>query len=188
MKHARNLVLAFATIAAAASIGCGSSDETCGDAGCPDSAASTTDGPKLWGLSRGTNGFKITAVSGVTDGCMKGVSDLATLNTVPFPVTYTEATTIVSIGDLKGTPAQPSLGSGPVAGGMATLVRDNRTGDATAACVWSQKDTGQFTLIGDDMFTLTVTETQSMFTAGCTDVPAGGTCTSTWTWTMAKAP
>src|SRR3954469_1586540 len=112
MKHVRHLVLALATAAVAAS-GCGSDDTTCGDAGCPDAdvgdaAASTGDAGMLWGLSRGTNSFKITAVSGATDGCMIGVTDLATLNAKPFPVTYDETTMTVSIGMLTGTPAMAS--------------------------------------------------------------------------------
>src|SRR4051812_25898286 len=104
------IVVAAGTVAA----GCGSDDNKCGDASCPDSsvvlgdaAASAGDGPMLWGLTSGTNNFTVTAVSNVNDGCMLGVAGLVNKT---LPVNYTGG--MVSIGELQGSPPQASLGTG----------------------------------------------------------------------------
>jgi hypothetical protein len=174
-------LLAFAL--AVGTLGCGGDDDSmCGDAGCATDGGLSTDGPKQWGLSPGMNNFKVNSVSGVTDGCE--VDPGAIVND-SLLVNY--ATPTISVGALMGTPPTPSLGSGPASGNKATLTGDNVVGDATATCTNRRQVTSMLELIGDDEFTLKVTETESMFSTGCgTAVPTGGTCTSTWTWTLKK--
>jgi hypothetical protein len=172
-------------------LGCGESDDQCGDAGCLDGGITTDggatgDGPMLWGLSRGMNNYKITGASSVNDGCKIGVAGLADGKTT-LPVTFDVTTSMISIGDKKGTPPTPSLGSGVVNNNMATLTRENDTG--TLPCTWHQKDVSTLTLTNHDKFSLSVQEDQTMFATGCpaADVPTGGKCTSTWTWTFELA-
>jgi len=188
MKLIKMLVL---VAAGATFAGCGSSDNTCTDAGCPDGAVIGNldgGGPDVmyWALSRGTNNYNITKVVTTSDGCMLGQAALMGMNR---PVTYDEATTTISVGASQGTnPAQPSFGSGKIAGNMATLVRDNTGGDST--CNWKQVDNNVLTLFANDKFTVDVTETDSMFSAGCTGMnpppPASGMCTSTYQLTFEK--
>jgi hypothetical protein len=179
--------------AGAFAVGCGSSDNTCSDAGCPDGGLSTldtaplSDGPMLWGLSRGTNNFTVTGISKIKDDCMIGVEKVVNMT---LPVTYDEATMMISIGDVQGSPPGPSLGTGKVGANMATLTRDNKSGVATAACFWDQKDVSMLVLFNHDKFTLDVTENESAFAPGCTGMtpppPVTGKCTSTWQWTLEK--
>ena len=186
--------LLIVTAAGALAVGCGSSDDTCGDAGCPDGSASAgdtaapaTDGPMLWGLSRDKNNFTVTAIANVNDGCMLNVAGLVGKT---LPVTYDATTMMVSIGDPQGSPVMPSLGSGKVDANMATLTRENDSGTAGAACTWHQKDVSMLKLVFHDKFTLDVTEDETMFAAVCTGMtpppPTGGKCTSTWQWTFEK--
>jgi hypothetical protein len=184
----------FAVALFTAGMGCSSSDDTCDGAGCVSSAdaaradAAAPDGPMLFGLSRGMNNYNITALVIANDGCAlmpPGPGTAAMPSTLP--VTYNDVTTVISIGNPAGSPPVPSLGSGMVGANMATLVRENEAGD-TAGCTWHQKDTGTLVLIDHDKFTLMVKEDESAFMR-CTNPPppTGGTCTSTWTWTLQKA-
>jgi hypothetical protein len=186
MNLTKHIIVGLA--AAAAVAGCGSSESSCPDGGCLDAAVVSGadaggDGPALWGLSRGTNNFTITNVAVTNDGCMLSPGELMGM---ARPVTYDEATNTISVGDAKGTPPAPSLGSGTVGANMATLTRMNMAGDSM--CSWNQTDTGTLTLIGNDEFTLSVTETDSMYAATCTaaDKAGGDPCTSTFTLTMKK--
>jgi hypothetical protein len=134
-------------------------------------------------LSRGMNYYKITAGVALNDGC--GVLPAAFVNDV-IPANFVEATLILSVGTPQGVPLLPSLGSGTVSGVTGTLTRENDTAD-DGGCSWHQKDVSTFTLIGGDIFTLDVTESDSAYTAGCgTDVPAGGSCVSTYKLTLEK--
>jgi hypothetical protein len=185
MKSIKMLALLAASVTAA---GCGSDDNTCGDAACPDGAVTQadagTDGPMLWALSRGTNNYTITKVvtSAATDGCGLGPQALMSMTR---PVTFDEATSTISIGAQQGTPAMPSFGSGKVGANMATLMRENTGGDSM--CNWHQKDVSMLVLFANDKFTLDVTETETMF-QGCTNPPppTGGMCTSTFQLTFEK--
>jgi hypothetical protein len=181
--------------AGAVAMGCGSDDNECGDAGCPDGSAyldggSTGDGPMLWGLTRGTNDYTVTkAMASGSDGCMLAAG-LASLVGMKRPVTYDQSTQMIGVGDLKGTPPTPSFGTGKVSNNMATLMRDNQAGPS-ATCYWHQVNTGTLTLFNHDKFTVDTTETQNMFAAGCTGAdapPAGGTCTSTYSVTFELTP
>jgi len=172
--------LSIALLAGVALAACDGSSSTCGDAGCPD--ASTDAAKTLFGLSAGDNCYTITAITaGYSDGCKLGVQTLVGMS---LPMNYTAATATVMLG------TEGSLGAGVISANMGTLVRENDpTLDTTGVCGWHQLDTSLLKLTADNKFTVTVTEVESMFKAGCTaDItPTGGTCTSTWTWTMQKA-
>jgi hypothetical protein len=177
------LCLALAPLAGAA---CSSSGDT-GDGAADGGGGFDTGGSNDAGvfLSRGMGlQYTVTAVSGVNDGCM--IMPAALLNTT-LPVDSVDTGTMLtlSVGNKQGSPATASLGTG-VVGTSGTLTRDNITTDG--GCNWHQKDTSVFTLTGGDTFTLMVTEVEDMFAAGCTGIPTGGTCTSTFTLTLAKAP
>jgi hypothetical protein len=177
MRNLKWVALALAV----ASASCGGDDENamCGDGGCPTNDGGGGGGMQ-WGLTSGTNNYKITSTTMVMDGCDVGPNEATML-----PLTYTGG--VVSLGNVMGTPPQPSLGTGTASGNKATLTSDNIVGDAAAMCTYSRKITSQFELIGHDKFTLMVTEKESMFSTGCgADVPPGGMCTSTWTWTFEK--
>jgi len=127
------------------------------------------------------NSYHIASTVGVDDGCM---ARPAMRSDAPLPVNYDEMTTVVSVGPMEGTPPQAAYGSGSVAGNMATLVRENDNTDASG-CTWHEKDSSTFALFDHDRFSLAVTEERSGFGAAC---PApGGSCTSTWTWSVTRA-
>jgi hypothetical protein len=191
MKTTTLTYWALALALGLAGLGCGGSDDdTCADGGsCADAGPTTSKDASapdagLWGLSSNTNDFEVTAISNVKDDCK---ADVGSLVGMTLPVNYDTTTHKISIGDDQGTPAQPSLGSGVVTSNKGTLTRENDTGDLP--CTWHQKDVSQMTLTANNKFTLAVTEDQSMFASGClpADVPTGGKCTSTWTWTFEKA-
>jgi hypothetical protein len=147
--------------------------------------AGVSDGPmSVWGLSRGSNRYRVTAIEQVSDGCALEPGAVVGMN---LPVTYDETTSVISIGNLQGTPPMPSLGAGKVAGNMALLTRDNVM-DEGGACSYHRVDSGVLRLFDHDKFTLHITEGLSMFSASCTMVPVGGGCVSSWQWTLEKAP
>jgi len=161
--------------------GCSSSSDD-GDGGKKDGAADGGAGDTSGVfLSRGMNFYKITAVTGVTDNCEVEAS---TFVDQVLPVNYDNATQTLGVGNPKGAPAAPSLGSGTI-GVTGTLTRDNTTSDGT--CTWHAVVTSDFTLTGGDIFTLDVSEMQSMFTAGCpAALITAGMCTTTYTATFEK--
>ena len=167
----------FSLLAAAALWqGCSSSSNS-DDASTVDS--STTDGPNVF-LSDGPMlYYKVTAVSGITDGCM---IDPASFVDVVVAMSFNRTTQILSVGNQVGSPAQSSFGTGGPIGLTGTLMRENDVTDGT--CTWHQKDVSQFTLTGGDIFTLDVTENQSAFTAMCT--PPNTPCMTTYKATFAK--
>jgi hypothetical protein len=172
-------ILLVLTLGASAGLGCGSSASTCPDAGCPDGS-----GPQLWGLSRGASTFVMSSIADVSDECMYAPARLA--ESPGLMVTYDETTRTVSVGAVEGNPAQPAFGTGPVAGNLAALVRDNDNSDGTG-CTWHQRDASAFALVYHDRFTLGVEETRTGFSASCPLPPPGGTCTSRWTWTLDRS-
>src|SRR5262249_18057838 len=91
----------------------------------------------------------------------------------------------LSVGNTQGSPAMASFGTGNV-GTTGTLMRDNMTTD-NMGCTWHQKDVSMFTLIGGDIFTLQVTETEEMFAGTCTPFTSTSTCTTVFTATFSKA-
>ena len=158
--------------------GCSSTSDS-SDASVDDAAVDVAvDAPTVF-LSRGTNYYKITAVANVSDACDIGATDF--VNAV-IPVTFTEAGAVLSVGNMVGVPLQPSLGTGNQIGVTGTLNRENDVTDGN--CTWHQKDVSAFTLTGGDIFTLSVTENQSAFTAQC--APPNTPCMTTYTATFAK--
>jgi hypothetical protein len=138
-----------------------------------------------WGLTPGASNFLITAATNVNDGCMLDVANPTKVIGSTLPVNYDMAAATISIGSPQGTPTMPSLGSGPIGGNMATLMRENETGDGTG-CTWHQKDVSMLVLTYHDQFSLSVTENESNFDPKCSGIPTGGMCTSSWTWMMQK--
>jgi hypothetical protein len=136
--------------------------------------------PTLYGLSGGDNCYTITAIApGYSDGCMLGV---VTLTGQSLPMNYWGETGTVALG------ASGSLGSGAIRYNQGTLIREGDTSFAGTTCTLHQTDTTQLQMLANDKFTVSVTEVESNFSPTCgADAPAGGTCTSTWTWTMQRA-
>jgi hypothetical protein len=156
------------------------------DGGLDSGADAGSDGPTmLWGLSRGTNEYRITDVANVSDGC---AIDPGALLQLTLPVTYNESAYLISIGNLQGNPPMPALGSGRIGANMATLRRSNQqsTG-APVECTYDRTDVSYLRLFFHDKFTLDVTEEQAHFSIGCTNVPVGERCQSSWRWTFEKA-
>ena len=147
-------------------------------------------GPTLYAVTPGTYCFEILAIApGSVDGCMLDVAgQVSTVaKRVALPVTYyATATTVGGVAIPAGTiqvGTMGSLGRGVVDKNLATLLRDNMP--AAGTCTWHQTDTSSLQLTDTNTFDLAVTETEDMFAAACApDVPTGGTCTSTWKWTM----
>jgi hypothetical protein len=187
MKNITKGGISMALLTAIFAVGCSSSSGGAdgGDASGTAGAGGGDGGVILYGLSEGTNCFDIVSVAaGSNDGCNLGVADpVASMGLVgaSLPVNYVMATATVMVG------TDGSLGAGQVAFNMGTLTRSNDPTDpAMATCMWHQTDTSQITVTVTNEFDLSVTEVESMFKAACTSPPAGGTCTSTWTWHMKK--
>ncbi len=197
-------------------VGCSSSSSSCSDGGAcagagghGGAAGGTTGaagasglggaggGPVLYALSPGNFCFDVVSVApGTVDGCDNGAADFVTTATTRAALSviyYDTATTVGGVAIPAGTVevgTDGSLGRGVINQNQATLLRDS-TVPAPApnqACTWHQTDTSQFQLTATNQFTISVTETQSTFTAACTTAqlaPATDPCTSTWTWTLA---
>ncbi|HJX65349.1 MAG TPA: hypothetical protein VJ860_15510 [Polyangia bacterium] len=176
----KNSLLAYSSIAALALVGCGSSNS--GEA--LDAAPSTTPdaavGPTLYGLTAGANCYTVTAIApGFNDGCAIGVDTVVGQS---LPMTYTQATGTVALG------TDGSLGGGAIVNNQGTLNRVNDPTITGTTCTLHQTDDSALTLTADNQFTVSVTEVESSFSAGCGSLaPTAGTCTSTWTWTMEKS-
>lgn len=190
----------YLLVGAMLSIGLGaagcSSNSSCADGGVCDTGGIGGNpgvggmaGPTLYALTPGTFCFDVLSVAAVTDGCDIGVASAYAMPGAPFalPVAYDMTAHTVEVG------TDGSLGIGTVNQNAGTLMRDNMPTLAAPnqACTWHQTDTSAFQLIADNKFTLSVSETQSAFagTATCAAaqmaVPPAGSCTSTWTWTLA---
>lgn len=174
------------TVAVFAALGVGlvvagcDSGSSCTDAGvCPDAGLGGKSGaggaggaPALYGLTEGTYCFDVTGIAGLVDGC--GI----TPNVITkLPVTYTAATGAVAVG------REGSVGQGAVANNMGTLSRVGNSSDGPA-CMWSQTDTSTLTMTANNAFTISVSETESGFSATCVPAPVSDPCSSAWTWTM----
>ncbi|MEP6652977.1 MAG: hypothetical protein ABJA82_06435 [Myxococcales bacterium] len=179
----KKISVACVGLLVAAVAGCSSSDSK-SDAAVSDAQGDATSdsGVTVYHLSEHDNCFDITAVAaGGVDGCDIGFADAVG---TALPVNYTRLPTsaTVTVGTMG------SIGEGDIAYNMATLTRNSTATDPKMdTCSWTQMDTADLTMTGDDAFTLSVTEVDSMFMPACSMVHAGGTCTSTWTWTMKKS-
>jgi hypothetical protein len=167
----------------AAVVGCSSGDSN-SDAAVSDAKGDATSdsGLTLYRLSENDNCFDITAVApGGVDGCDIGFA-LAVGTALPVNYTRSPTSATVTVGTMG------SIGKGDIAFNRATLTRNSTATDPEmATCSWNQMDTAELTMTGDNAFTLSVTEVDSMFLPACSRIPSGGTCTSTWTWTMKKS-
>jgi hypothetical protein len=176
MQKQTSWALSLALVGVIAGAGCGSSS-LFGDGGTNDTGGG--DGVTLFGLTTGDSCFDVTSVSGVTDGCMLSVGSLVGSALL---VNYVMSTATLTVG------TGGSLGGGPIAFNMGTLMRDGDTSDsAMPLCTWHQTDTSNVTVTATNEFDIAVTEVENTFSTACaTSAPAGGTCTSTWTWHMKK--
>jgi hypothetical protein len=170
MKSLTKNAFTVALLGGVFALGCSSTSN--GDDG-------SVDGPALFQLSPGDSCFDIVSVEpGSNDGCMIGVADLVNAGIL---INYNASTGVVTAGTSGG------LGSGAIAFNQGTLTRDSTATDPTmTTCNWHQTDTGDVTITADNEFDLSVTEVEDTFVTACSMKPAGGTCTSTWTWHMAK--
>jgi hypothetical protein len=154
------------------------------EGGAPDRAADVATTPDVSApprLSAGSWSYRIVAITATMDGCALSPGSLVG---AILPVTYVQDTRSLAVGRLSGTPSQPALGQGTLVGVMGTLVRENEATDGSS-CRWHQENDAVVTVIGPDRFTMAAREVESMF-SGCLSTPAGGSCTSTWTWTLEK--
>jgi len=168
--------LSLALVGVVASVGCSSSGLS-GDGG---TGTGGGDGSvTLYGLTTGDSCFDVTAVSNVTDGCMLSVGSVVGSALL---VNYVMSTATLTVG------TSGSLGAGPIAFNMGTLMRDGNTSDSSMPqCTWHQTDTSDVTVTATNEFDISVTEVENTFSAACgATAPAGGSCTSTWTWHMKK--
>jgi len=174
MKTQRILLgLLGAALVACMAASCGSNDTSCDATGC---SAPDAGGGTLYGLSPGSYCYDITGVSGVSDGCQIGVGALVGQS---LPGNY-DGSSIFTLG------TEGSLGSGAISNNEGTLSRDgNSTDPGPPVCSWHQTDTTHLTMTAQNTFTVSVSETQGTFASTCSPIPAGGSCASSWTWTMA---
>lgn len=168
-------ILACLSIAASVLVGCGASDS----GGTPEAGTTPDTGATLYGLSGGDNCYTITAIAaGYSDGCGLTVETQVGQS---LPLNYSADTYFVKLG------TDGALGGGAIAYNQGTLIRENDPSISTT-CTIHQKDTSVLQMLANNQFTVSVTEVESNFGAACgTLAPAGGTCTSTWTWTMEKS-
>ena len=118
--------LAFGLVLGLAAAGCGSDDNTCGDAACPDSAVTTLAGGASDGAAGAigtisTGKYKALSVNIGEDGCMINPMGLVTAN-MTDPMSYVPVTVMggtMSVGNPKGDGVNnlPSLGTGDTACG-----------------------------------------------------------------------
>ncbi len=185
MKSLTKNPFAMALLGGMLALGCSSSstsDDGGGTGGAGPDTDAGSDAPTVFGLSDGDSCFDIVSVqpgsNDATTGCMIGVADLVGVGIL---VNYNASTGVLKVGS-GGT-----LGAGPISFNQGTLTRDSPATDPTmSTCTWHQTDTGNVTVTATNEFDLSVTETENMFVAACTMKPAGGTCTSSWTWHMKK--
>jgi hypothetical protein len=193
-------LVSIALVAAACSIGCGSSSGTndgavSGSAGTggPDgsgaggaSGSGVCGNTMLFGLSTGDSCFDIVSVMpGSNDGCMLGVADTTAMMGLvgaSLPVNYDMSTATLTVG------TSGSLGAGTIMCNIGNLTRDNMPSDSSMpTCTWHQTDSSTVTVTATNEFDISVTEVEQTFATACTTVPTGGQCSSMWTWHMVKS-
>jgi hypothetical protein len=199
MKTLAKGLVSIALLAAAFTAGCGSSGSS-EDAGTGGVGGNTTGaggaggdvcmGATLFGLSAGDTCFDVVSVAaGSNDGCGLGVADPYNPTTMSgvigsaLHVNYDATMAKLTVG------TDGSLGAGTIMCNKGTLSRDNHpTLSSHMACTWHQVDTSMVTVTATNEFDIAVTEDETSF-MGCVAAdmaPAGGMCTSTWTWHMKK--
>lgn len=183
MKSLTKNAFAMALLGGVFALGCsstGSGDDGGGLGGAGGSETdSGADGPTLFALSAGDSCFDVVSIEpGSNDGCMIGVADLVGAGIL---FNYDASTGVLTAG------TNGALGAGAIAFNQGTLTRDSTATDPSmTTCSWHQTDTGDVTVTATNEFDISITETENMFATACSMKPTGGTCTSTWTWHMAK--
>jgi len=205
MKFTKYILASAALAFGLGAAGC-SSNSSCADGGiCNEGGAGGsagtggaggTPGQTLYALSAGTFCYDILSIApGYSDGCGLGVATYVGTPTMPsaIPVSYyAAATTVGGEAIPAGTVVvgnDGSLGRGVVNQNAGTLLRNGMPVDTDVpSCTWAEGVQAQFQLTATNKFNISVTETRSNFDPSCATVkplPAGGTCTSTWTFGMA---
>jgi hypothetical protein len=202
MKMMTKGLVSIALLAVAFTVGCGSGtgSEDAGTGGTTGSGGTTGTGgagganpcpgvATLFGLSTGDSCFDVMAIAaGESDGCMLGVADPYNATTMEgvigsaLLVNYDMSTATLTVG------TNGSLGTGAIMCNEGTLLRENMpTLTSMPACTWHQSDASMVSITATNEFDISVTEAQNQF-AGCSaaNMPASGSCTSTWTWHMKK--
>ncbi|HZH03257.1 MAG TPA: hypothetical protein VEY30_05690, partial [Myxococcaceae bacterium] len=155
-------------------------------AGCGEDTLDGGDG--------GENGFLLesgeyvaSAASNVQDGCNQDPNNSANDPQItPLAGTKLKLTNSngeVSLGDLVGTPPQPSQGKGFVTDNSGTLTRQNQVSTEQGACTYTRTASNEITVTADNTFTTNYTRTDSEHSAGCTQNSA---CTTRFTYTLTK--
>jgi hypothetical protein len=165
------------------SAGCGDSDSGgCGDGGCVDGGVDA--GPPYWPTP---GRYKVISYMEVSDGC--GI-DLGSLTNSSKPGDWImirlEGNTI-AVGNDRGTPAQPSLGQGPVIGSTADLTRSNHVKNPDpSTCEYDDHVTARVTLDDPTGRTIGLSAREEQSNRSMCTEPAGvgSTCTSTWSWRL----
>jgi hypothetical protein len=168
---------------------CGDDDGSivCGDGGCAD-AGTTADAGVPYVPTAGR--YKVISYNAVSDGCMIDLGSLTnSTNPDDWIAVRVEGNTI-KIGNDRGTPAQASLGQGPLVGVANDLARSNHVKNPDPSpCEYDSKVTSRVTL--DDVtgrtIGLSVREEQTNRTMCTVPVDVGPSCTSTWSWRLTPA-
>jgi hypothetical protein len=174
-------------------VGCGSDDNTCGDAACPDSAVGGLDGgvdaAPLGSITSGK--YKALSANLGEDGCMINAMDLVTKNADPtywLPVEVTGG--IMTVGNKKGDGVTdlPSLGTGPYGGATFTLKRMNHVKVGMGSpCEYDADVTSTITNDAIDSFGIGVVEKQTNRVMCTVPAGVGASCASTYSFRMQKA-
>ena len=190
--------LAFGLVLGLAAAGCGSDDNTCGDAACPDSAVTTLDGGASDGAAGAigtisTGKYKALSVNIGEDGCMINPMGLVTAN-MTDPMSYVPVTVMggtMSVGNPKGDGVNnlPSLGTGPYGGATFTLSRKNHVKVGMGSpCEYDADVTSTVTNDAIDSFGIGVVEKQTNRTMCTEPAGVGASCASTYSFRMQKVP
>jgi hypothetical protein len=150
-------------------------------------SAITADAPAetLFYLANGQ--YKVLTVTNIIDDCQIG---LASLQGVGFPLTIDNITGETSYGNLQGTPAVASFGSGLLSHNAGILTMATKiTAASPSLCTFDRTVTSNLTMTGNYTFSLNVSRTDSNRATACdteAETTIGLTCTSTWSMTVTK--
>jgi hypothetical protein len=191
-------LVGLAALLLAAPIGCGdSADGNDGGLGSLDgSIGGTLDSASTRDANPFTiapGNYKVIGFTAGMDECMLNPKIFMDMNTNPMahiPVSY-DASGNIRIGNLRGTPEQPSLGQGPVdkSGDSYKITRMNKVMVmAPSTCTYDVEVTSTVTMDSVNTFGLGVVEKQSMRSMCMEPMGVGVMCTSSWSWRLEKLP
>jgi hypothetical protein len=172
--------LCLVSLACSSSSDCADSGTCTSDGGTGGAASGnggTGGGNGFFAITPGTYCFDIVSMAdGANDGC--GIEVAKQVGTA-IPVNYDNMSGMLIVGN------NGSLGTGTIGSNMGTLMSDKMPTDPMmATCSWHEVDSTVVTVTAENQFTVSVNEVESEFASVCSDIPTGGTCTSTWTWMM----